>query len=112
MRTTNSRKSQQDISKTGRLHQAVDPNVLGATSMPRMTILAPFKSAKFLALIVVAIVLNYPALAHTPPNIRGLLAQVPDNASWQTLPADLRADFERHADAILQKDRSDWGAEG
>ena len=46
------------------------------------------------------------------PTIEQLLSRVPDGATWQDLPADLRADFEKRASLILDRDRQLWGLSG
>lgn len=46
------------------------------------------------------------------PTIEQLLARVPENASWQDLPPDLQADFQKRASALLALDRQAWGLPG
>jgi hypothetical protein len=46
------------------------------------------------------------------PPIEQLLSRVPDGATWQDLPADLRADFQERASSLLVRDREAWGLSG
>ena len=41
-----------------------------------------------------------------------LLAQVPSDATWQTLSEPQRQQFERHATLVVERDRRNWGREG
>jgi hypothetical protein len=46
------------------------------------------------------------------PPIEQLLSRVPHGATWQNLPADLRADFQKRASSLLVRDRESWGLSG
>lgn len=45
-------------------------------------------------------------------SVEALLAVVPDGASWQDLPKELRTEFESCALRTLEVDRQEWGAAG
>jgi hypothetical protein len=52
------------------------------------------------------------ATANEAPAIEQLLSRVPDGASWQDLPSNLRADLEKRASLLLAQDRQSWGPAG
>src|SRR3954468_19898385 len=47
-----------------------------------------------------------------PALLEELLSQISPDATWQTLSALQRQQFEQHAKLVLDRDRRNWGREG